>query len=235
MSEDLTKTSSAEQHTRTLPPQGETAAVGCEALSDSQEPLPSVPGYELLGVLGRGGMGVVYKARQVTTNRTVAVKMIPAGGADAAITRARFRAEVEATAKLSHPNIVPVFEAGEADGRAYLVCEFMSGGSLADRLDGTPWPADRAAGVLAPVARAVAAAHAACIVHRDLNPSTLLLSGDGIPKVGDFGVAKQLENESHTHTGAILGTPSYMAPEQAGGAKSVGPGADVYGLQGGSV
>jgi WD40 repeat protein len=175
-------------------------------------------------------MGVVFKARQVATNRTVAVKMIHTGGGKDVTTRTRFRGEVEATARLSHPNIVPVFEAGEVDGRAYLVCEFMSGGTLADRLDGTPWPADRAAGILAALARGVAAAHSAGIIHRDLKPSNLLIGADGNPRVGDFGVAKQLENESHTHTGAIIGTPSYMAPEQAGGAKSVGPAADVYGL-----
>jgi serine/threonine protein kinase len=189
--------------------------------------LPAVPGYEILGPVGRGGLGLVLKARQQATNRTVALKMILAGEEDGAA-RARFLAEAEATARLSHPHIVQLFEAGEADGRPFLVCEFVPGGSLAAALDGTPWEARRAARFVLPLARALAAAHAPGIVHRDLKPSKVLLSADGSPKVADFGLAKRLDADSHTQTGAILGTPSYMAPEQAGGA--TGPAADVYGL-----
>jgi WD40 repeat protein len=194
------------------------------------EPLPEIPGYELTGVLGRGGMGVVYQARQRATNRTVAVKMLRLDAADGADACARFRSEAEATANLSHPNIVSVYEAGDAGGRAYLVCECVTGGSLAARLDGTPWAADRAARLLAPLARAAAAAHARGVIHRDIKPSNVLLTDDGTPKLADFGLVKRLGADSQTHTGAVLGTPSYMAPEQARGAKQVGPAADVYGL-----
>jgi eukaryotic-like serine/threonine-protein kinase len=219
----------ADPHTRTYHPGGEPATLN-KPQGPFTEPLPEIPGYELLGGLGRGGMGVVYRARQRATDRTVAVKMLSLDGMDDPTARARFRAEAEATAKLSHPNIVPVYEAGEVGGRLYLVCEYLPGGSLTAQLDGTPWAADRAAKLIAPLARGVAAAHAAGIVHRDMKPSNILLAADGTPKVADFGVAKRLGTEGHTHTGAVLGTPSYMAPEQAGGAKGVGPSADVYGL-----
>jgi WD40 repeat protein len=194
--------------------------------------LPSIPGYELLESIGQGGMGRVFKARQLATNRLVAVKLLLAGEYAGGTTRERFRVEIEATARLSHPHIVQVFEAGEVDGREFLTCEYMAGGSLAARLDGTPWDAPRAARLLVSVTSGVAAAHSAGIIHRDLKPSNILLTQDGTPKVADFGVAKRLDehDNSPTHTGAILGTPSYMAPEQVGGAKSAGPAADVYSL-----
>ncbi len=191
-------------------------------------PPPTLPGYELLDVLGQGGMGIVYKARELATNRHVAVKLILAGKA----ARDRFRAEAETTARLSHPNIVQLFSAGEAESRAFLVCELITGGSLAARLDGTPWGALLTARLMVPLARAVAFAHTLGVVHRDLKPSNILLAADATPKVADFGIAKNLAGgpDSPTHTGAILGTPSYMAPEQAGGAREAGPPADVYGL-----
>jgi WD40 repeat protein len=191
---------------------------------------PEIPGYELVRILGRGGMGLVYQARQLATNRTVAVKLMLAGELAGEAARQRFRLEAEATAKLSHPHIVQLYEAGEAGGRAFFSCEYMSGGSLASKLDGTPWDGTRAARLVLPLARAVADAHAAGIVHRDLKPANVLLGADGTPKVADFGLAKTLDSDSNTHTGAILGTPSYMPPEQAGGAKAVGPAADVYSL-----
>jgi hypothetical protein len=221
------------------PPEGGTRTFGTPdgtgtfappALTGADAPAPTIPGYEVMEAVGSGGMGRVYRARQLATNRVVAVKLILAGEFAGAATRDRFRAEIETTAKLSHPHIVQLFEAGEAGGRAFLSCEFMAGGSLAARLDGTPWGADRAARLLVPLARAVAHAHAAGIVHRDLKPANILLAADGTPKVGDFGIAKQLDSDSATHTGAILGTPSYMPPEQAGSAKAVGPTADVYAL-----
>jgi WD40 repeat protein/serine/threonine protein kinase len=217
------------------------------------EPLPSLPGYEILRVLGQGGMGVVYLARQVTLDRPVALKMIrtgaPAGGPE----RARFRTEAEAVARLRHENIVQIYEVGEHDGRPFLALEHVDGGSLADRLGGTPQSPDQAAGLVETLARAVHYAHQRGVVHRDLKPANVLLSFSGrsqsgaeagpaplcerplngaIPKLTDFGLAKRLDGDPvQTGSGAILGTPSYMAPEQAaGGSKAIGPAADVYAL-----
>ncbi|QJW99495.1 WD40 repeat domain-containing serine/threonine protein kinase [Frigoriglobus tundricola] len=230
----------SDENTRTQPPDNGgtgtfSAPEGTGTFSGrAEEPTPNsrptVPGYEILEPVGSGGMGCVFRARQLTTNRIVAVKLILAGEFAGAAARDRFRSEIETTAKLSHPHIVALYEAGAADGRAFLSCEFVPGGSLAARLDGTPWEAKRAARLLVPLAQAVAHAHAAKIVHRDLKPANILLAADGTPKVADFGIAKQLGSESHTYTGAILGTPSYMPPEQAGGAKAVGAPADVYAL-----
>jgi WD40 repeat protein len=250
MSIDPTRTAPPDDppHTRTFGGPG-TATFPPPAAAAGQ-PLPEIPGYVVLELVGQGGMGLVYRARQVSTNRTVALKMILAGEYAGATARDRFRAEAEATAKLSHPNIVQLYEAGEAGGRAFLSCEFVPGGSLAARLDGTPWDARRAAQMVVTLSRAVAHAHAAGIVHRDLKPSNILLVSGGVvsgesvplttpdspltthqPKVADFGIAKRLDaGDSPTHTGAIIGTPSYMPPEQAGGAKQVGPPADVYSL-----
>jgi WD40 repeat protein len=191
-----------------------------------------VPGYEVLGELGRGGMGVVYRARQVALGRTVALKMILAGAHAGADERARFRREAEAIARLSHPNIVAVHEVGEHDGRLFFSLEFCPGGSLDRQLDGTPWDPKRAAKLVRTLARAMQAAHEARVVHRDLKPANVLLGADGTPKVTDFGLAKKLDDRgpAPTQTGAIVGTPSYMAPEQAEGKKEVGPAADTYAL-----
>jgi WD40 repeat protein len=193
---------------------------------------PRVPGYEILGELGRGGMGVVYRARQTALNREVALKMVLAGEHAGAAERARFRAEAEAVARLSHPNVVQIHEVGEHDGLPFFSLEYCPGGSLAGRLDGTPWPARRAAELVETLARGVHAAHQAGVVHRDLKPANVLLTADGIPKVTDFGLAKRLDVDTgQTQSGAIVGTPSYMAPEQAAGRpKDVGPAADVYAL-----
>jgi WD40 repeat protein len=192
----------------------------------------TIPGYEVLGELGRGGMGVVYRARQVGLNRPVALKMILAGGHASAGELARFRTEAEAIAQLQHPNIVQVHEVGEQNGLPYFSLEFCDGGSLATRLDGTPWEPPRAAALVETLARAMQAAHARQIVHRDLKPANVLLADDETPKVTDFGLAKRLDaGAGQTASGAILGTPSYMAPEQAGGdGRHVGPAADVYAL-----
>ncbi len=192
----------------------------------------SVPGYEILDVLGRGGMGVVYKARQLRLKRLVALKMILAGAHAGEAEVARFRAEAEAVARLQHPNIVQIHEVDEAAGRPFLALEFVDGGSLAGRLDGTPWPAPRAAELVEALARAMHHAHQHGVVHRDLKPANVLMAADGQPKVTDFGLAKQLDSaQGQTRTGAILGTPSYMAPEQAGGrSKDIGPATDVYAL-----
>jgi WD40 repeat protein len=188
-------------------------------------------GYELLRELGRGGMGVVYQARQAGLGRLVALKMLlHAGHADEA-QRERIRSEAQAVARLRHPHIVQVYEVGEHGGLPYFSLEFCEGGSLADRLAGGPLPPAEAARLVGAVAGAVQAAHGAGVVHRDLKPSNVLLLADGTPKVADFSLAKRLDQAGQTQTGAVLGTPSYMAPEQAGGkVKEVGPAADVYAL-----
>ena len=188
-------------------------------------------GYEVLGELGRGGMGVVYLARNIPLNRPCALKTFSAGdgGPTAA---ARLRAEAEAIARLRHPNVVQIYGVGEAAGVPFLELEYLPGGSLADAPDGTPRPAAEAARLIEPVARAVAEAHRLGIVHRDLKPANVLLTADGEPKVSDFGLARSLASDVRlTHTGQLVGTPCYMAPEQAeAGAAEVGPAADVYSL-----
>src|SRR5579884_1736960 len=209
----------------TLPTMGAapvSAAAGARA---------AVPGYEVLGELGRGGMGVVYLARQTRLDRVVALKMILAGGHAGGQELARFRTEAESVARLSHPNIVQVFEIGEHDGLPVLSLEFCPGGSLDKKLDGTPWQPRDAARLVETLARAMHHAHQKGVVHRDLKPANVLLAEDGTPKITDFGLAKKLGEAGQTGTGAVLGTPSYMAPEQAGGrSKAVGPAADVYAL-----
>jgi WD40 repeat protein len=211
-----------------------------------------IPGYEVLEELGRGGMGVVYKARHLKLNRVVALKMVLAGGHAGSAERARFLAEAEAVAALQCPNIVQVFDFGEHDGLPYMALEYVNGGSLNDLLrEGLPAPRE-AAWLVEQLARGMAAAHDKGIIHRDLKPANVLLrsqsemrnpksegrySGVGLrisdfePKVTDFGLAKKLEGGSGlTQTGAVMGTPSYMAPEQAVGTKELGPPADVYAL-----
>jgi serine/threonine-protein kinase len=193
---------------------------------------PVIPGYSIIGELGRGGMGVVYRARQERLNRAVALKMILAGEHAPPEAAVRFLGEAEAVARLHHPNIVQVHAFGEHDGRPYLEMEYVAGGSLADRLDGTPWPAREAARVVETLARVMQEVHRLAIVHRDLKPANVLLTGDGRPKIADFGLAKWLDVESGlTRTDHVVGSPSYMAPEQAEGkAGAVGPAADVYAL-----
>jgi serine/threonine-protein kinase len=197
-----------------------------------QDAAPLVVGYEILGELGRGGMGVVYKARQVRLNRVVALKMILASDHAAPDAGARFLAEAEAVARLQHPQIVQIHAFGDQDGRPYFEMEYVAGGSLADRLDGTPWPVRQAARLVGSLARAIHEVHRLGIVHRDLKPANVLMAAEDMPKVADFGLAKWLNVGSGlTRTEHVLGTPSYMAPEQAGGGtRSVGPAADVYSL-----
>ena len=230
----------SEQPTLAPPPHAHPGLSATQATSAAAGPLPdaipaeplAVPGYEILGELGRGGMGVVYKARQQRLGRTVALKMILAGSHAGADLLARFRTEAEAVARLQHPNIVQIYEVGEQDGLPYFSLEFCPGGSLAGKLDSTPLPPDRAAALVEALARGVQAAHDKGVIHRDLKPANVLLGEDGTPRITDFGLAKKLDDATgHTQTGSILGTPSYMAPEQAGGkSKEIGTPADVYAL-----
>lgn len=183
---------------------------------------PTLPGYEVLEELGRGGMGVVYRARQKGTNRAVALKVVLTGGHAGVAERARFQAEAEAVARLTHPGIVQVYEVGEYEGVPYFSMEYVEGGTLAGRLQGGSLRPAEAAQLVESLATAVHAAHQRGIIHRDLKPANVLLTEDGIPKVADFGLAKRLDAPGgQTATGAVLGTPSYMAPEQAAGQSSV--------------
>lgn len=221
------------------------------AFGESRSTPSEMRGYEILCELGRGGMGVVYKARQIGLNRLVALKMVLSGVYASQQERARFRTEAEAVARLQHPNIVQIYEIGEHEGQPFFSLEFCEGGSLAEQLDGTPVPARQAANLVETLAGAVHAAHQYGIVHRDLKPANILLSlsrepranaataltrssrlNDAIPKITDFGLAKMLEQPAgQTKPGAVMGTPSYMAPEQAEGKnKEVGPAADTYAL-----
>jgi WD40 repeat protein/serine/threonine protein kinase len=252
------------------PTPAEPQVVAAERASASA--LPTVPGYEILGTLGRGGMGVVYKARQVGLNRVVALKVILTGAHASEPDRQRFRTEAEAIARLNHPNIVQVYDVGENNGFPYFSLELCSGNSLAQKLDGTPLPARLAARLCEQLAEAVAYAHCQGIIHRDLKPANILLQAgepgaesagkhstrrppatdksthsspgkrpgaasdqppDLVPKITDFGLAKQLDTEQTgpTRSDAVMGTPSYMSPEQAfGQTKRVGPASDVYAL-----
>jgi serine/threonine protein kinase len=214
-------------------------------------PRPAIPGYVILSELGSGGMGIVYKARQTSLNRLVALKLIRAGATAQAEEVGRFRAEATALAQAQHPHIVQIYEVGQHAGQHFLSLEFVNGPTLAGRLAGTPQPCRPAAGLVEMLARAVAVAHQRGIIHRDLKPQNVLLavaeagSGAqprtqahelyGIPKITDFGLAKRFdaaaEEASHTRTGCIVGTPAYMAPEQAEGRPgALGPATDVYAL-----
>jgi uncharacterized protein (DUF433 family) len=210
----------------------ETLVPDAAEAAPAAEGPPRVPGYEILGELGRGGMGVVYRARQVGLNRLVALKMILSGAHAGEKELARFLNEAEAIARLQHPNIVQIHEVGQYQGRPFFSLELIEGGSLAATLDGTPLPAEEAARLVETLARAIHAAHKCQIVHRDLKPANILLTTAGLPKITDFGLAKHLDaDRGQTQSGAIVGTPSYMAPEQAEGkVHEVGPAADVYAL-----
>ena len=191
-----------------------------------------VPGFEILGELGHGGMGVVYKARQARLKRLIALKMIRSDWHGNPEHLARFEIEAEAVARLNHSNIVRIYEISKARGVAYVVLELLEGGTLKQLAAGTPQPVREAAALLSALARGVHAAHVAGILHRDLKPSNVLFDLAGVPKIADFGLAKRLEVEDgETQTGQILGTPSYMAPEQAKGwDREIGPATDIYSL-----
>ncbi|MCS7045116.1 MAG: serine/threonine protein kinase [Gemmataceae bacterium] len=195
-------------------------------------PQGSFGDYEILGEIARGGMGVVYRAKQISLNRVVALKMILAGRLATADDVARFRAEAEAAGKLQHPNVVSIFEVGTHDGQHYFSMEYIDGESLAQRLARGPLAGHTAAKLLRTIARAVDYAHKQGILHRDLKPSNILFDAADEPHITDFGLAKRLGDKSgHTRSGAVMGTPSYMAPEQAQGkTRDVTPAADVYSL-----
>ncbi len=219
-------------------------------------PLPAIPGYEVLGILGRGGMGIVYKARQPKLDRIVAIKMILGGHRFDPGSLRRFVEEAKALASLQHPNIVPIYEIGEHEGAPYFAMEHVEGGSLSRQLGETPLPALQAAELVETLARAMHAVHARGIVHRDLKPANILLQNpkaeirnpkeervdsdfgfrisDLTPKVTDFGLARRIEKgEAASSTGAVVGTPSFMAPEQAMGSMGrIEPRTDVYALGG---
>ena len=245
---------SAEQPTGEYRADASTLPQPNHARLGSTAPLAPL-GYKVLSELGRGGMGVVYKALQIKAKRVVALKMILSGGHASKGELERFRIEGESVARLHHPNIVQVYDVGDHDGKPYFALEFCEGGNLAGKLAGTPLPACAAAALVEKLARAIAEAHDEGIIHRDLKPANVLLTNHGEPKITDFGLAKHFEpiaeragysspltereanktspvpREELTQTGAVMGTPSYMAPEQAtGDAKRVGPTCDVYAL-----
>jgi serine/threonine-protein kinase len=211
---------------------------GSEAGTVDQAPwhpgivVPRIGGYEVQVELGRGGVGVVYKAWQVRLNRLVALKMLLAGAYAGLEELTRFQREAQAVAALKHPNIVQVYDVGDHEGRPYFTMEFVEGGSLAEKLAGTPQPAGQAAALLATLAEAVQAAHQCGIVHRDLKPANILLTAEGTPKIADFGLARHFDSgPGLTLSGVRLGTPSYMAPEQAlGKGRTIGPATDIYSL-----
>lgn len=215
-------------------------AVEIEPTIGTEEAAPPEPGevvryfgdYELLEEIARGGMGVVYEARQVSLNRIVALKMILAGQLASEQDVQRFHTEAEAAANLDHPNIVPIYEVGEHEGLHYFSMGFVDGHSLAERLAEGPLPAREAAELTKTLANAVAYAHEQGVIHRDLKPANVLIDRRGEPRITDFGLARREDDDSGmTATGQILGTPSYMPPEQAlGKNEEIGPQADVYAL-----
>ncbi|HSV61992.1 MAG TPA: serine/threonine-protein kinase, partial [Chthoniobacterales bacterium] len=189
-----------------------------------------VADYEIKGELGRGGMGVVYRARQVSLNRVIALKMLTGHYGPDELTR--FLAEAETAAGLHHTNIIQIYEVGEMEGAPFYSMEYVESGSLADRLRNGPIDEREAAQLLISVARALHFAHRNGVVHRDMKPANILLDPEGVPKVADFGIAKRLTaNSALTLSGAVIGTPTYMAPEQAKGtSRDVGAAADIYSL-----
>ena len=191
-----------------------------------------IPGYEILGELGRGGMGVVYKARQLKLNRMVAVKLMLSADHTGTTARERFDAEAEAVARMQHPNIVQIYERGEVDGMPFFSLEYVAGGTLSRKIAKNLLKPNDTAALMVTLARAMHYAHQHDIIHRDLKPGNILIGDDGVPKIADFGLAKKLEEDSGlTRMGTVVGTPSYMPPEQArGDLDQIGPLADVYAL-----
>ncbi len=217
-----------------------TIALDTPPVVSANPHMPNVPGYDVIALVGRGGMGRVYRAKHLALERIVAVKLLSHEPDELHL--ARFREEVRAVAKLQHPNIAQLFETGLADGQPFFTQEFLDGGSLAQSFARKPQDPMAAARIVETITRAIQHSHEHSILHRDLKPANILLASDGTPKVTDFGLAKTfttigeagetaVEGAGLTHTGEILGTPAYMPPEQASGILSLlGPPADVYGL-----
>jgi serine/threonine protein kinase len=223
----------------TLPPPAESGPEAVTLPPSKPTPpavsvLPEPPGYEILEELGRGGMGVVYRARQLKANRLVALKMIRTIEHTTPQERLRFQIEAEAVARLQHPHIVQLYEVGEAQGQPYFSLEFCDGGTLSDQLKKHRPSPREAAELIETLARAMQYAHLRGVVHRDLKPGNVLLAGaERMPKITDFGLAKRIDAQARdvSQSGAIMGTASYMAPEQAAGkVRDTGPAADVYAL-----
>jgi serine/threonine protein kinase len=192
---------------------------------------PSIPGYEIQDELGRGGMGIVFLARQARLNRLVALKMILNARYCDDDSRRRFQVEAEAVARLQHPHIVQIYELGEHEGLPYFSLEYCGGGTLLSKLAGAQQAPHEAARLVRTLAGAVHAAHQQQIIHRDLKPANVLLTAQGDPKISDFGLVKKLDEQGQTGSGDVMGTPAYMAPEQASGrVRDIGPATDVYSL-----
>ena len=207
------------------------ASQSAASAKEDRNRVPQVAGYEMMGELGRGGMGVVYRAKQVALNRVVALKMVlNSQASDAELDR--FRLEARAVALVQHPGIVQVYDVGEHKGLPYFSLEFVAGGPLDSKLKGEPQDFKFTATTMEKICRAMGYAHSKKIIHRDLKPANILLTKEGEPKVTDFGLAKEMDSdEGHTRTGSIMGTPSYMPPEQAEGqAKTLNHLADIYSL-----
>ena len=215
-----------------------TLAVGPDGASppsadrDEDDGKPRVKGYEIVGELGRGGMGVVYKAKQKGLNRLVAIKMVLGGEHAGEDDLARFKTEAEAVASIQHPNIVQIYEVGDKNGLPYFSLEYIDGGSLQQKIDGKPQSPREAAEIAEQLALAIQNCHDRGVIHRDLKPANVLMTLRGTPKITDFGLAKRIESDSkQTRTGSLMGTPSYMAPEQArGDTHAIGPLSDLYSL-----
>jgi tetratricopeptide (TPR) repeat protein len=244
LAEDVTSEEEAagEAHLRTCPEcraRLDRLTAGAPALpSLFPPPIPqptpppaAPPGYEVLGQIAFGGTAVVYRARQPGLGREVAIKVLAAGWPTEEEARRRFRAEIEAAARQSHPGVVQVYEVGTHENRPYLVMEYCPGGSLAERLRAGPLPPRQAAQLIETLAHTLHAVHEAGLVHRDLKPANILFDGAGRPKVADFGVVKRLgAADAPTPLGSVLGTPPYLAPEQIDGGSAAGPRCDVYAL-----
>ena len=212
-------------------PEGNDALTRGLEPAHTDQPSKQFGSYEILEEIARGGMGVVYRARQKGLTREVALKMIISGRFASETDVQRFRHEAESAAKLDHPGIVPIYETGEHDGNHFFSMKLIEGGSLVDQIDALTTEPRRAAALLSEVARAVHHAHQRGILHRDLKPANILIDDQGKPLVSDLGLARNVQSESElTNTGAVLGTPAYMPPEQAAGNKEITTAADLYSL-----
>jgi CHASE3 domain sensor protein len=231
-----------ETSTKPVPTIGDSSGEKLGQLADSSDAViqvankPRLPkqiaAYEILAELGRGGMGVVYKAQDLRLKRTVALKVILAGGHAGDLELARFQTEAEAVARLKHQNFVQIYEVGADDGLPFLALEYCGGGCLEDRIEESPLPPREAAELVAQLADAMTHAHQAGVIHRDLKPANVLFDDEGAPKITDFGLAKKSgEDDSHTRTVSIMGSIGYMSPEQASGhTREATPAVDIYAL-----